>query len=71
MWDVKAAIALLDSDHHSGAHMGLDVPENSLWTVCDELLKKHPKGQPTHSPTLKSLKGCGERFPSFKLEMNV
>ena len=63
--DVKAAIALLDSDDHSGAPMGLDTPlvsENPSWTVCDELLKKYPKGQPAHSAALKSLDGCSERF---------
>ena len=45
--------------------MGLDVPlvsEDPSWTVCDELLKKHPKGQPAHSAALKSLDSCGERF---------
>ena len=34
----------------------------SSWTVCDELLKKHPKGQPAHSAALKSLDSCSERF---------
>ena len=60
--DEKAAIALLDSDDHSGAPIGLDMPlvsEDPLWTVCDELLKKHPKGQPAYSAALKSLDGCG------------
>ena len=63
--DVKAAIALLDSDDRSGAPMGLDAPlvsENPSWTVCDELLKKHPKRRPAHSAALKSLDGCGKRF---------
>ena len=63
--DVKAAIALLDSDDRSGAPMGLDAPlvsEDPSWTVCDELLKKHIKGQPAHSAALKSLDGCGKRF---------
>ena len=63
--DVKAAIALLDSDDRSGAPMGLDMPlvsEDPSWTVCDELLRKHPKGQPACSAALKSLDGCGESF---------
>ena len=63
--DVKAAIALLDSDDHTGAPMSLDLPlasENPSWTVCDELLKKHPKSQPAHSATLQSLDGCNDRF---------
>ena len=62
---MKAAIALLDSDDRSGAPLGLDVPlvfGDPLWTVCDALLKKHLKGQPTHSVALKSLDACGERF---------
>ena len=45
--------------------MGLNMPlisEDPSWTVCDELLKKHPKGQPAYSAALKSLDGCGERF---------
>ena len=69
--DVKAAIALLDSDDHSGAPMGLDAPmvsEDPSWTVCDELLKKHPKGQPAHSVALKSLHGCGKRFHTVIFE---
>lgn len=68
--DVKAAIALLDSDDHTGAPMGLDVPlvsEDPSWTVCNELLKKHPKGQPANSAALKSLDGCGERFHAMHL----
>ena len=42
--DVKAAIALLESDERSGSHMSLDAPlasGNPSWTVSDELLK-HP-----------------------------
>ena len=57
--DVKAAIALLDSDDHSGAPMGMDMPlvralvsEDPSWIVCDKLLKKHPKGQPAYSAAL-------------------
>ena len=63
--DMKAAIALLDSDDRSGAPMGLDMPlvsEDPSWTVCDELLRKHPKGRPACSAALKSLDGCGESF---------
>ena len=45
--------------------MGLDMPlvsEDPSWIVCDELLRKHPKGQPACLAALKSLDGCGESF---------
>ena len=48
--DVKAAIALLESDERSGSHMSRDAPlasGNPSWTVSDELLK-HPMGQLAH-----------------------
>ena len=70
--DMKAAIALLDSDDRSGAPMGLDMPlvsEDPSWTVCDELLRKHPKGQPACSAALKSLDGCGESFHPVVFEV--
>ena len=59
--DVKAAIAL-ESAEHSGNPINLDVPlvlENLSWTVCDELLKNHPKGQPAHSLLLSHWRDVG------------
>ena len=59
--DVKAAISLLDSDEHPGAPMRLNMlldPETPSWTARDELLKKHPSGQPAHSDVLKVLEDC-------------
>ena len=63
--DVKAAIALLGSNDHTGAPMSLDMPlasENPSQTVCDELLEKHPKSQPAHSAALQSLDGFNDQF---------
>ena len=59
--DVKATISLLDSDEHPGAPMRLNMPldpETPSWTVRDELLKKHPSGQPAHCDVLKVLEDC-------------
>ena len=54
--------------------MSLDMPlisENPSYTVCDELLKKHPQGQPAHSVALKSLEGCSDRFHPVIFEILV
>ena len=63
--DVKAAIALLDSDDYTGTPISLEMPlasKSPSWTVCDELLKKHRKSQPAHSAALQSLDGCNDQF---------
>ena len=53
--------SLLDSEEHPGAPMRLNMPldpESPSWTVRDELLKKHPSGQPAHCDVLKALDDC-------------
>ena len=65
--NVKAAIKVIDSASNSGTPLRLDMPmdmNSPSWTVYNELLKKHPPGQPAHP---KALKPRGLRFSSCDL----
>ena len=63
--NVKAVIKVIDSASNSGTPLRLDMPvdmNSPSWTVYNELLKKHPPGQPAHPEALKPLSSGGSDF---------
>ena len=63
--NVKAAIKVIDSASNSGTPLRLDMPvdmNSPSWTVYNELLKKHPPGQPAHPEALKPLSSVSSDF---------
>jgi len=62
---VKATIKVIDSASNSGTPLRLDMPvymNLPSWTVYNELLKKHPPGQPAQPEALKPLSNGGSNF---------
>jgi len=63
--NVKAAIKVIDSANNSSTLLRLNMPvdmSSPSWIVYNEILKKHPPGQPAHPGALKPLSSGGSDF---------